>query len=70
MLLMIDNYDSFTAMLSSYFLELGAQLTTLQNDTVSVASVEQLDREHNLEGIIISPRPQEPRGLRVLQGYC
>lgn len=60
MLLMIDNYDSFTAMLSSYFLELGAQLTTLQNDTVSVASVEQLDREHNLEGIIISPGPKSP----------
>lgn len=60
MFLMIDNYDSFTAMLSSYLLELGAQLTTLQNDKASVAAVEELNRRQNLEGIIISPGPKSP----------
>ncbi|MGI6217326.1 MAG: anthranilate synthase component II [Coriobacteriales bacterium] len=60
MYLMVDNYDSFTAMLASYFTELGADVLTLRNDDVSAASMQELNEENNLEGVIISPGPKNP----------
>ena len=39
MLLMIDNYDSFTFNLVQYFGELGQQVKVLRNDEVSVAEI-------------------------------
>lgn len=60
MYLMVDNYDSFTAMLASYFAELGADVLTLRNDDVDAALVRTLHQTGNLEGIIISPGPKNP----------
>ena len=60
MYLMVDNYDSFTAMLASSFAELGADVLTLRNDDVDAALVCTLHQTGNLEGIIISPGPKNP----------
>jgi len=56
MLLMIDNYDSFTYNLVQYFGELGAQVTVHRNDQVTLADIEQLRPRH----IVISPGPCTP----------
>jgi len=56
MLLMIDNYDSFTYNLVQYFGELGANVKVLRNDEVGVAEIERLDPER----IVISPGPCSP----------
>lgn len=56
MLLVIDNYDSFTYNLVQYFGELGADLVIKRNDEVSVKDVEGLAPEK----IIISPGPCTP----------
>jgi anthranilate synthase component 2 len=56
MILMIDNYDSFTYNLVQYLGELGAEVETVRNDAVSVDDV----REMKPEGIVISPGPCTP----------
>ena len=56
MLLMIDNYDSFTYNLVQYLGELGADVQVVRNDEVSVADIERLDPER----IVISPGPCTP----------
>ena len=56
MLLMIDNYDSFTYNLVQYLGELGADVHVVRNDEVSVADIERL----NPERIVISPGPCAP----------
>ena len=56
MLLMIDNYDSFTYNLVQYLGELGADVRVVRNDEVSVADIEKLDPER----IVISPGPCSP----------
>ena len=56
MLLMIDNYDSFTYNLVQYLGELGADVHVVRNDEVSVADIEKL----NPERIVISPGPCSP----------
>ena len=56
MLLMIDNYDSFTYNVVQYLGELGADVRVYRNDEVSVAEVEAL----NPERIVISPGPCTP----------
>jgi len=56
MLLMIDNYDSFTYNLVQYLGELGADVRVVRNDEVSVADIERL----NPERIVISPGPCAP----------
>ena len=57
MLLLIDNYDSFTYNLAQYFGELGCQLTIKRNDQISLDDVAALAPEH----ICISPGPCTPR---------
>jgi anthranilate synthase/aminodeoxychorismate synthase-like glutamine amidotransferase len=57
MLLMIDNYDSFTYNLVQYLGELGAELTVHRNDAVTVDEVERLAPA----GIVVSPGPGTPR---------
>ncbi len=42
MLLMIDNYDSFTYNLVQYFAELGQQVQVFRNDEITLADIEQL----------------------------
>ncbi len=56
MLLMIDNYDSFTYNLVQYFAELGAEVVVHRNDAISVADIESLKPEK----IVLSPGPCTP----------
>ena len=56
MLLMIDNYDSFTYNLVQYFGELGADVQVHRNDQISVAEIEKLNPDH----LVISPGPCTP----------
>ena len=46
MLLIIDNYDSFTYNLYQYFCELGADVQVKRNDAVSLSDIEQLSPSH------------------------
>lgn len=56
MLLMIDNYDSFTYNLVQYFAELGAEVEVRRNDEITVAEIEKLNPQH----LVISPGPCTP----------
>ena len=56
MLLMIDNYDSFTFNLVQYFGELGADVRVIRNDELALDEVERLAPRH----IVISPGPCTP----------
>ena len=56
MILMIDNYDSFTYNLVQYLGELGAEVETVRNDAVGIADVIKMKPE----GIVISPGPCTP----------
>lgn len=56
MLLLIDNYDSFTFNLAQYFGELGEDVRVLRNDAVDVAGIRVLAPER----IVISPGPGTP----------
>ena len=56
MVLVIDNYDSFTYNLVQYLGELGAVLRVVRNDALTVADVDRLD----VERIVISPGPGRP----------
>ena len=56
MLLMIDNYDSFTYNLVQYFGELGADVSVFRNDRVSLRQIERLAPRQ----IVISPGPCAP----------
>jgi anthranilate synthase component 2 len=56
MLLMIDNYDSFTYNLVQYFGELGQQVEVVRNDALDVAGIAALKPER----IVISPGPCTP----------
>jgi anthranilate synthase/aminodeoxychorismate synthase-like glutamine amidotransferase len=79
MLLMIDNYDSFTYNLVQYFGELGEAIEVFRNDAISIAEIETL----NPECLIISPGPGRPanagislevvrhfRGMMPILGVC
>jgi anthranilate synthase/aminodeoxychorismate synthase-like glutamine amidotransferase len=57
MLLLIDNYDSFTYNLAQYFGELGCELVIKRNDEISLDDVAALAPRH----ICISPGPCTPR---------
>ena len=56
MLLMIDNYDSFTYNVVQYLAELGAEVVVHRNDEITLAQIEKLDPEF----IVISPGPCTP----------
>ena len=56
MLLMIDNYDSFTYNLVQYFGELGQAVRVFRNDRITVEEMERMDPDH----IVISPGPCTP----------
>ena len=61
MILMIDNYDSFTYNIVQYCRELGADLKIIRNDEMSTTEIEAL----NPEKIIISPGPATPNEAGV-----
>ena len=56
MLLMIDNYDSFTYNLVQYLRELGEEVVVYRNDKISLAEIEELAPER----LVISPGPCTP----------
>lgn len=57
MLLMIDNYDSFTYNLVQYFAELGQDVLVKRNDETTVAEIEALQPDY----LVISPGPCTPK---------
>jgi anthranilate synthase component II len=61
MLLMIDNYDSFTFNLVQYFAELGAEVKTVRNDQISLDEIEALQPSH----LVLSPGPCTPKEAGV-----
>lgn len=61
MLLMIDNYDSFTYNLVQYFGELGVEVAIYRNDMITVEQIAQLDPKY----IVISPGPCTPNEAGV-----
>ncbi|MGB5305163.1 MAG: aminodeoxychorismate/anthranilate synthase component II [Gammaproteobacteria bacterium] len=61
MLLMIDNYDSFTYNLVQYLGELGAEVRVYRNDSITVQEIEALGPER----IVISPGPCTPNEAGV-----
>jgi para-aminobenzoate synthetase component 2 len=56
MLLLIDNYDSFTYNLYQYFCQLGAEVLVKRNDELQLADIERLAPQH----LVISPGPCTP----------
>lgn len=56
MLLLIDNYDSFTYNLYQYFCELGAEVVVKRNDELQLADIDRLAPQH----LVISPGPCTP----------
>lgn len=70
MLLLIDNYDSFTYNLVQYFAELGADVHVVRNDALTLAEIEALEPER----IVISPGPCTPDqagiSLEVIRSFA
>lgn len=79
MILLIDNYDSFTYNLVQYFGELGEEILVRRNNYISAAEVEDLDPDR----IVISPGPCTPKeagvsneiirkfsGIKPILGVC
>ncbi|MEX5410552.1 aminodeoxychorismate synthase component 2 [Atlantibacter hermannii] len=70
MLLLIDNYDSFTWNLYQYFCELGAEVVVKRNDEINVADIATLTPQK----IVISPGPCTPNeagiSLDVIRHYA
>src|SRR3954471_22843789 len=58
MILLIDNYDSFTYNLAHLFGELGAEVTVIRNDKIDADEAERLAPSH----LVISPGPGRPEG--------
>ena len=71
MILVIDNYDSFTFNLVQYLGELGAEMEVRRNDEVSV---DEIENEIKPDKILISPGPGTPDdagiSLAVLEKLC
>jgi anthranilate synthase component 2 len=61
MLLMIDNYDSFTYNIVQYFGELGEDVRTVRNDEITLEQIADM----NPDRICISPGPKSPKDAGV-----
>ncbi|SRR5690606_18821337 len=70
MLVMIDNYDSFTYNVVQYLGELGADVRVFRNDEISVAELKQLKPSH----LVISPGPCSPNeagiSMEAIQSFA
>jgi anthranilate synthase component 2 len=64
LLLLLDNYDSFTFNLAQYFMELGQQVRVISNDELSVEEALALKPER----VCISPGPGRPSGAGITLG--
>ena len=58
MIVLVDNYDSFTYNLAHLFEELGAEVTVIRNDKIDADEAERLAPSH----LVISPGPGRPEG--------
>ena len=63
MILVIDNYDSFTYNLVQYLGTLGAEPEVVRNDAITVDALE----ARPLDGLVISPGPGEPRDAGITE---
>lgn len=61
MLVLIDNYDSFTHNLFQYLGELGADVKVFRNDKITIEEIERLNPSH----IVISPGPKRPEDAGI-----
>ena len=61
MILLIDNYDSFTFNLQDYFVQLGADCNVKRNDEVTIADI----RELQPQAIVLSPGPKRPEDAGI-----
>jgi len=61
MILMIDNYDSFTYNLAQYFGELSKELNVIRNDKIDIKAIGKLKPEK----IVISPGPGRPKDTGI-----
>ena len=61
MLILIDNYDSFTYNLFQYFSELGEKVMVFRNDKTTIAEIEALKPDK----IVISPGPSTPQNAGI-----
>ncbi len=70
MILMIDNYDSFTYNLVQYLEELGQKICVYRNDAITIKDIEKL----NPSSIVISPGPGRPENAgiscEVIKEFC
>lgn len=64
MILVIDNYDSFTYNLVQYLGELGEEVTVRRNDEIDLAGIEELKPDH----ILLSPGPCTPNEAGITLG--
>ncbi|GAB4403724.1 MAG: aminodeoxychorismate/anthranilate synthase component II [Rhodoferax sp.] len=65
MLLMIDNYDSFTYNIVQYLGELGAQVRVVRNDEITVQAIEALVADGTVDRLVVSPGPCSPQEAGV-----
>src|SRR5438034_8944318 len=61
LILLVDNYDSFTYNLAHLFAELGADVVVRRNDAITVEEAERLAPSH----LVISPGPGRPSGAGI-----
>ncbi|MEG2880941.1 MAG: aminodeoxychorismate/anthranilate synthase component II [Comamonas sp.] len=59
-LLMIDNYDSFTYNIVQYFGELGAEVSVVRNDEITLEELAQRMQAEGSERLVVSPGPCSP----------
>ena len=59
-LLLIDNYDSFTYNIVQYFGELGAQVTVVRNDEITLPEIDNLFQAGQIDRLVVSPGPCSP----------
>jgi anthranilate synthase component 2 len=59
-LLMVDNYDSFTFNIVQYFGELGAEVTVVRNDEITVDEIQRRIDAGEVDRLVISPGPCSP----------
>ncbi len=62
MILLLDNYDSFTFNLYQYLGELGAEIQVFRNDKINLTTIEKMAPSH----IVLSPGPGRPREAGIL----
>lgn len=63
MVLLLDNYDSFTYNLVDYIAQLGYECKVFRNDEISIAEISKLDQ---LEAIVLSPGPGIPKNAGIM----